>query len=135
MSKRNQEVKNLCEEYLIWLWSRRNYTPPPQINILQQFQPSKTVVPKDHKNSPLMAAFHRAILAAYDRDPKKTQCFAFVLFPQARPKPIKWLAWKLGINKDTVNEWGHQIAPSILSTAIADVKTAEMMSNGNFTFN
>lgn len=133
--KRNQEIRDFCEwEFPMWLYSRSKYAQSLPMNILAQFQPSKAPIDRDYDNSPLCAAFYLALMLKIQTDVRKATCFLYVFFPKARPKPVKWLSYELGINKDTVNEWAHETAVSIFRLARMNCQLNLMLKDDDFTF-
>jgi len=134
MHKRNQEIRDFCEwEFPRWLSSRRHYAQKLPMNILAQFQPSKTAPDRDYENSPFCAAFYLSLMLEIDKDVRKATCFLYVFFSHARPKPIKWLAYEFGVNKDTINEWAHEAAERIFKLARLNCQLQEMCRD-EFTF-
>ena len=128
--KRNQVIRDFCEdEYPCWLYSRSKYAKQLPMNILAQLIPSKGGVERDYNNSPFCAAFHLALMLEIDRDVQKATCFLYVFFHRARPKPIKTLAYELGISRVTVNDWAHATAENIFRLANINIKLQDMIAN------
>jgi hypothetical protein len=131
--RKNQVIRDFCEdEYSRWLYSRSKYAKQLPMNILAQFMPSKSGIERDYNNSQLCAAFHLALMLEIDKNIGKATCFLYVYFSKARPKPIKTLAFELGISRDTANQWAHDAAESIYRLANINVKLNEMMKNNGF---
>ena len=118
--KIKQELSEIISSLPRWLYSKREYAPKMPINILAQFQPSKTKNERDYLLDPLLAQFYLAMLLRASSDPIKFECFGNVYFKQVRKAPIKTLAYKLGINHDTYYEWAHTTAESMLMLAKAN---------------
>lgn len=132
--KRNQEIRDFCEDFAKWLSTRKYYAQSLPLNILAQMQPRRNGVEPDAENSQLCAAFYLSLMLEISKDVKKATCFLYVFFPKARPKPIKTLAFELGINKDTANEWAHETALNMFRLAQMNCQLKLMMNDKEFKF-
>lgn len=128
MEKSNQKIHDFCEEHARWIESKRFFARPTPLNILAQFQPSKSKEPPDAELSPLHSFFHCSMLLWKDQDARAFVCFVNVYFPWARIKPMKALAHDLGINRDTAYDLANRTAESIYWQAQASLKMRDMMT-------
>ena len=126
--KRNQHIRDFCEDHTHWLVTRKFFTARTPMNILAQMQPSKNGREPDALLSPVHAAFHLSMMLWLDRDIKTYTCFLNVYFPKGRGKPLKTIAYDLGMHIDTLIEHAHKAAESIYWQAEATVKINEMMN-------
>lgn len=110
------DIEELLHNWIKWLSTRRFYTKTLSPNILAMLQvdrrPSRGE--PDGRNDPLCAAFNLIISEAQDSERLP---FLYVYLKAHRPRPIKALAFDLGIDSDTVYQRAHHAAPKYLSQA------------------
>lgn len=125
MSKRNEQVYQMAQDWLIWLKSRRFVGPPPQKNILVALAEKNKDKgePPDGPMSAEIAAFNLAINAL-----KAGYLVPFVaVYCDYRPKPVKTLAYELGIQPPAFYERAHEAATKVMSDSIKLVEMNRMI--------
>ena len=118
------DIEELLLNWLYWTMTRSFYAAPAPKNILARLggrspdEISTTGLPPDAKNDALCNAFNLVMQSAHDIEPEKQIPFLYVYMKSYRPKPIKTLAYELGISSDTIYTRAHQVAPKYYNQAI-----------------
>jgi len=134
-AKRNQEIREFCQqEFPLWLYSRSKYVKRLPLNILEQFQPQKSYEERDYANSPFCAAFYLSLMLKVETDVQKATAFLYVFFPKARPEPVKSLAHRFAVDRDTVYLWAHDTAVDIFRLATINCRLQDMRRDDKFNF-
>jgi len=112
MSEYNKkDMQDLIKRHLDWLYTRRFYAPPQQVNILARLQVDRrrSTEPPDARNDSMCAAYNLIIEDAAKCDTAYFKAFFFVYYkdfridPQTgKPTLLKTLADELGIDASSV---------------------------------
>lgn len=105
----NQELHALCLQWAYWCHTRKYFAPPVPQNILAQMQP-RTRSPRepDGPLDPDLAFFNMAVHGLAEEESEDAICFSLYYFHGIRP--VKLLADKLGIGRQTFYDRMHRFA-------------------------
>ena len=121
---RNQYVLNLAIDWIRWLDTRRFFGPPEQKNILAILQGGgRSGDIPDADMAAEIAAFN---LAVGSLDQGYFVPFV-VIYCGYKPKPIKVMAYELGIDRSTFYDRGENAANQLQRTTKKLVETHRMM--------
>jgi len=115
-SNEHSELQELLYEWVKWLSTRKYYAQALPISVLASLQIERNPShgEPDAPNNALCCAFNMVISIADDLDRLP---FLYVYLKESRPKPIKTLAYELGIDSDTVYYRAHNAGAKFLYQA------------------
>jgi hypothetical protein len=114
----HSELEEVIHNWVSWLRTRKYYSAPIPENILAQMQMDRrSREPHDHKNDAMSASWNLVMSSAHTLEPENFLPFMYVYLREYRPAPVKAVAFELGIDRDTVYQRAHSVAPKYLYQA------------------
>jgi hypothetical protein len=112
------EIEEVLYNWVSWLRTRKYYGCALPMNMLAQMQMDRRVLePHDHKNDAMSASWNLVMSSAHNLEPENLLPFLYVYLREYRPAPVKAVAYELGIDRDTVYQRAHTVAPRYLYQA------------------
>ena len=112
----HSELQELLYNWVKWLSTRKYYAKALPLSVLAslQIERSPSLGEPDADNNALCCAFNMVISIADDIDRLP---FLYVYLKESRPKPIKTLAFDLGVDRDTIYYRAHNAGAKFLYQA------------------
>lgn len=122
-----QDMQQLINNHLDWLYTRRFYAPPAQVNILARLQIDRrrSKEPPNARNDSMCAAYNLVVEDAALNDKALFKAYFFVYYKDFRINPqtgkptlLKTIADELGIEPCSVYDRAHVAAAKYYNTTI-----------------
>jgi heme/copper-type cytochrome/quinol oxidase subunit 1 len=114
----HSELEEVIHNWVSWLRTRKYYGCALPMNILAQMQMDRRVLePHDHKNDAMSASWNLVMSSSHALEPENFLPFMYVYLREYRPRPVKAMAYDLGIDRTTLYQRAHNAGPRYLYQA------------------